>query len=61
MRQLVPVPVPVLLVLPGFRSGVFEAHCSRDMKVQGALGPCASLERVCTSQAEAPLCLTLHQ
>lgn len=26
-------------------NGIFEVHCSRDLKVQGAIGPCASMER----------------
>lgn len=28
-------------------SGIFEVNCSRDLKVQGIIGPCASLEKVC--------------
>lgn len=27
-------------------SGIFEINCSKDIKVQGIIGPCASLERV---------------
>lgn len=27
-------------------SGIFEINCSKDIKVQGIIGPCASLEKV---------------
>jgi protein transport protein SEC23 len=27
-------------------SGIFEVNCSKDIKVQGIIGPCASLEKV---------------
>jgi hypothetical protein len=27
-------------------SGIFEVNCSKDLKIQGILGPCASLEKV---------------
>lgn len=33
----------------GFRnicSGTFEVLCSKDVKIQGIIGPCASLEKV---------------
>ncbi|KAJ4836151.1 hypothetical protein Tsubulata_048981 [Turnera subulata] len=31
-------------------SGIFEINCSKDIKVQGIIGPCASLEK------KGPLC-----
>ncbi|MCI19583.1 protein transport protein SEC23-like, partial [Trifolium medium] len=31
-------------------SGIFEINCSKDIKVQGIIGPCASLEK------KSPLC-----
>lgn len=27
-------------------SGIFEINCSKDIKIQGVIGPCASLEKV---------------
>ncbi|KAL2319408.1 hypothetical protein Fmac_028377 [Flemingia macrophylla] len=33
-----------------FFSGIFEINCSKDLKVQGIIGPCASLEK------KGPLC-----
>lgn len=27
-------------------SGIFEVNCSKDLKIQGIIGPCASLEKV---------------
>jgi len=30
-----------------FCSGIFEINCSKDLKIQGIIGPCASLEKVC--------------
>lgn len=32
-------------------SGVFEVNCSKDVKVQGIIGPCASLEKVIASNS----------
>ncbi|MCD7446893.1 hypothetical protein HAX54_018864 [Datura stramonium] len=33
-----------------YQNGIFEVNCSKDMKVQGVIGPCASLEK------KGPLC-----
>ena len=33
--------------LTSFCSGIFEINCSKDLKIQGIIGPCASLEKVC--------------
>lgn len=33
-------------------SGIFEVNCSRDVKVQGCVGPCASLDRKSMSTSE---------
>lgn len=32
--------------LTSFCSGIFEINCSKDLKIQGIIGPCASLEKV---------------
>lgn len=40
---------PLLCRLYAFElpcSGIFEINCSKDVKVQGIIGPCASLEKV---------------
>lgn len=34
-------------------SGIFEVNCSKDIKVQGVIGPCASLEKVCFTNISA--------
>lgn len=34
------------LILTYLCSGIFEINCSKDIKVQGIVGPCASLEKV---------------
>lgn len=31
-------------------SGTLEINCSKDIKVQGIIGPCSSLEKVCSSK-----------
>lgn len=36
----------VILFLYILCSGIFEINCSKDIKVQGIIGPCASLEKV---------------
>ena len=30
-----------------FCSGIFEVNYSKDVKIQGIIGPCASLDKVC--------------
>lgn len=59
LLQIVECPVNILLdgktiilLIFGFnevftlRSGIFEVNFSKDIKIQGILGPCASLEKV---------------
>lgn len=40
-------------------SGIFEVNCSKDIKVQGIIGPCASLEKVEAEAFEVSFSLTL--
>ncbi|CAI5469938.1 unnamed protein product [Closterium sp. Yama58-4] len=37
-------------------NGMLEVHCSKDIKVQGAIGPCASLEKKGPSTSDTPIC-----
>ncbi|CAI7871535.1 unnamed protein product [Closterium sp. NIES-53] len=37
-------------------NGMLELHCSKDIKVQGAIGPCASLEKKGPSTSDTPIC-----
>ncbi|CAI5968804.1 unnamed protein product [Closterium sp. NIES-64] len=37
-------------------NGTLELHCSKDIKVQGAIGPCASLEKKGPSTSDTPIC-----
>lgn len=41
-----------------FCSGIFEINCSKDLKIQGIIGPCASLEKVCLECLTSFLLLT---
>ncbi|CAI7887381.1 unnamed protein product [Closterium sp. NIES-54] len=56
-----PTPCPTIRLLPVCavvceRSGMLELHCSKDIKVQGAIGPCASLEKKGPSTSDTPIC-----
>lgn len=36
----------ILILLSNSCSGIFEVNCSKDIKIQGIIGPCASLDKV---------------
>lgn len=41
-------------------SGIIEINCSKDVKVQGIIGPCASLEKVCQYDHSSSTLLIRH-